>query len=161
MLIPKEILDGINEMVSFELTAVKQYLILGSRVSEMGYPNLGKMFLADVMSEQGHAMKEIDYINKVGGTFVLMPEKSIKIEIKTVEEAVQTALEMETRYFDFQNNLIRKTKDLKDSLSEHFLIWFLDNQVTEIGGLTDLLNNVKRLGEDRLFLLENSMKAAN
>lgn len=158
MLIPKEILDGINEMVSFELTAVKQYMILGTKVTDLGYPNLGKKFLSDVMSEQGHALKEIEYIIKMGGSFELLPEKPLKTDIKSVEEAVQTALDMEKNYFEFQKALVSKTKELKDTLSENFLIWFLDNQVNEINEYTELLNLVKKLGEDRLFMLENIVK---
>lgn len=157
MFIPKEINDAINEMISIELTASKQYLAIGAKFLELGLPNIGKKFLEEAGEEQGHAIKEIEYLIKVGGKVKFLPERKFKQDFKNAEEMIQTALKMEEDYLDYQTKLMNKVKSLKDNLTENFLKWFLDNQVEEINKYQDFLMRLKKLGEQSLYLLDASM----
>ncbi|MBM4175953.1 MAG: hypothetical protein FJ213_07250 [Ignavibacteria bacterium] len=154
MLINKEINNSLNEMISIELTAVKQYMAIGAKFKEMGFENIGNHFLFESTEEQSHALKLINYLIRVGGEIKFLGDKSFKNDFKNAEEIIKTALKMETDYYKFQNDLMNKVKASKDNLTENFLNWFLENQVEEMNELQDLLTKLKKLGEDRLYLLE-------
>lgn len=154
MLISKNINDSINEMISIELTAVKQYMAIGARFKEMGYDNIGNHFLMESSEEQNHALKIINYLIRVGAEIKFLGDKKFKHEFKNAEEMIETALTMETDYYKFQNDLMNTVKEAKDNLTENFLTWFLENQVEEINELHDLLTKMKKLGEERLFMLD-------
>ncbi|MBU2445011.1 MAG: hypothetical protein KJ666_05485 [Bacteroidetes bacterium] len=154
MLISKNINDSINEMISIELTAVKQYMAIGARFKEMGYDNIGNHFLMESSEEQNHALKIINYLIRVGAEIKFLGDKNFKQEFNNAEEMIETALKMETDYYKFQNDLMNKVKEAKDNLTENFLTWFLENQVEEINELQNLLTKMKKLGEERLFMLD-------
>lgn len=154
MLISENINDSLNEMISIELTAVKQYMAIGARFKEMGYDNIGNHFLMESSEEQNHALKIINYLIRVGAEIKFLGDKKFKIEFKNAEEMIKTALTMETDYYKFQNDLMNKIKEVKDNLTENFLNWFLENQVEEINELHVLLTKLKNLGEERLFILD-------
>ncbi len=155
MLISKEINNSLNEMISIELTAVKQYMSIGTKFKEMGYQNIGNHFLLESREEHGHALKLIDYLIRVGAEIKFLDDKNFKIEFKNAEDMFKTALKMETDYYKFQNDLMNKVKAAKDNLTENFLNWFLENQVEEMNELQDLLNKLKKIGEDKLYILEH------
>lgn len=160
MLISKNINDSINEMISIELTAVKQYMAIGTRFKEMGYDNIGNHFLMESSEEQSHALKIINYLIRVGAEIKFLGDKNFKQEFNNAEEMIETALKMETDYYKFQNDLMNKVKTEKDNLTENFLIWFLENQVEEMNELQDLLTKMKKLGDERLFILDQYFKKA-
>lgn len=156
MLITKEMNTALNEMLSIELTAVKQYLAIGAKFKEMGYNGFAGKFLTESSEEHGHAIKIIDFLIRVGAKVKFTADKNFKQDFSSVEEMIETALKMESEYFDFQNDLMSKAKTSNDNLTENFLVWFLENQVEEINELQDLLIKIKKLGEERLFLLDQS-----
>jgi ferritin len=154
MLISKEINNSLHEMISIELTAVKQYMAIGAKLKELGYEKIGDHFLMESSEEQSHALKLIDFLIRVGAEIKLLGDKNFKQEFKNAEDMIETALKMENDYYKFQNDLVNKVKEVKDNLTENFLTWYLENQVEEINELRDLLTKIKKLGDDKLFLLD-------
>lgn len=154
MFISQETNKSLNEMISIELTAVKQYMAIGTKFLELGYKNFAEHFFNESREEQGHTLKIIDYLVRVGGKVEFIGDKPFKTEFKNIEDMIQTALDMETNYYKFQNEFMNKLKSMNDNLTTNFLIWFLENQVEEVNELTELLNKIKLVGEDKLFMLE-------
>jgi ferritin len=71
------------------------------------------------------------------------------------EEAVQLALDQELKVTQQINNLVDLAIKENDHLTREFLQWFVAEQLEEVASMTDLLNVVKRAGEDNLLRVED------
>jgi ferritin len=64
------------------------------------------------------------------------------------------ALNQELRVTQQINNLVDVAAKENDHLTRQFLQWFVTEQLEEVSTMDNLLNIVKRAGEDNLFRIE-------
>ncbi len=155
MLIKQTIVDALNKQVVEELTAEGQYLAIAYHFDRETLPELSKYFHAQAEEEQSHAMKIMQYINDAGGQPIVPATRAPKNHFETAEEAVQLALSQELKVTDQINALVDLALKENDHLTRQFLQWFVMEQLEEVSKMTDLLNVVKRAGEDNLLLVED------
>lgn len=95
-------------------------MAIGTKFIEMSYKHFAEHFLNESREEQGHALKIIDYLVRVSGKVEFIGDKPFKTEFKNVEDMIQTALNMETNYYKFQNEFMNKLKLMNDNLTTNF-----------------------------------------
>ncbi len=154
MLLKQSVVDAINKQVIEEFTASLQYIALALHFDSETLPQLASFFHIQGLEEHGHAMKLLQYLNDAGGKPIVPPTKEVKNHFETVEEAVQLALNQELRVTEQINSLVDVAVKENDHLTRQFLQWFVTEQLEEVSSMTDLLNIVKRAGEDNLFRVE-------
>jgi ferritin len=102
-------------------------------------------------------MKILQYISDAGGQPVVPATKEPKNHFETAQEAVELALNQELRVTDQINRLVDLAQKENDHLTREFLQWFVTEQLEEVTTMTDLLNVVKRAGENNLLLVEDHL----
>jgi ferritin len=155
MLIKQSIVDALNGQVVEEFTAKAQYIAIALHFDKETLPELSKYFHAQAEEEHEHAMKLLQYINDAGGQPMVPATRAPKNHFETAEEAVQLALSQELKVTDQINGLVDLAVKENDHLTRQFLQWFVLEQLEEVSTMTDLLNVVKRAGEDNLLLVED------
>jgi len=89
------LIDGLNEDLAGELSAIVQYITYAAKTTGPYRPQLSAFFLEEVVDEQGHAQFLSNKIVALGGEPVTVPRDVPKAH--TNKEMLQKVLEAERR----------------------------------------------------------------
>ena len=154
MLLTKAVVEAINTQVGEELAASNQYLAISLHFDRETLPELSQFFQLQSQEEYAHAMKMLQYLNDLDEQANVPAVAGVKNHFETAAECVQLALDQEIKVTKQINNLVDIAIQEKDHLTREFLQWFVAEQIEEISSMSDLLDVVKRAGEDNLFRVE-------
>ena len=154
MLLQKTMVDALNKQVIEEFAASNQYLAIALYFDRETLPELSKYFHLQAQEEHAHAMKILQYLNDAGAHPIIPATPEPKNRFETAEECVQLALDQELTVTQQINDLVALATQENDYLTREFLQWFVMEQLEEVASMSDLLNLVKRAGEDNLFRVE-------
>lgn len=155
MLLKQPVVDALNKQIVEEFAASNQYLAMALYFDRETLPELQKFFLLQSQEEYHHAMKLIQYINDAGAQPFIPTVPEPQNQFETTEACVQLALNQELKVTEDINNLVDLTIKQNDHLTREFLQWFVTEQLEEVSSISDLLNVVKRAGEEDLFRVED------
>ena len=153
-LLKQPVVDALNGQIVEEFTASLQYTAIALYFDSETLPELTQFFQLQASEEHMHALKLLQYIVDAGGQPVVPATKAVKNHFESVEEAVQLALKQELKVTEQINNLVSIADKENDYLTHQFLQWFVTEQLEEVSSMSDLLNIVKRAGND-LFRIED------
>jgi ferritin len=154
MLLKQSVVDAINGQVVEEFAASDQYLAIALYFDRETLPELSKYFHLQSQEEYGHAMKLLQYLNDAGSQPIIPATPKPKNHFETAAECVQLALDQEMKVTRQINDLVDLAIEENDHLTRQFLQWFVTEQLEEVSSMSDLLNVVKRAGEDNLLQVE-------
>jgi len=153
MLLKQPVVDALNAQVVEEFTASAQYLAMALYFERETLPELAGYFRLQAQEEYGHALKLLQYINDAGEMPLVPATKPVQNDFSNVEECIQLTLNLELQVTDQINTLVDVAIQNKDHLTRQFLQWFVTEQLEEVSSMSNLLNIVKRAG-DNLFRVE-------
>ncbi|MCB0212644.1 MAG: ferritin [Anaerolineae bacterium] len=156
-LINKKVVDALNAQVVEEFTAQNQYLAIALYFDTETLPELSHFFHLQAQEEHEHGLKLLQYITDAGGHPIVPATKEVKNHFESAEEAVELALNQELKVTEQINNLVAIAEAEKDYLTRQTLQWFVTEQLEEVSSMSDLLNIVRRAG-DNLFLIEDFLR---
>ena len=154
MLLTQPVVDAINAQVGEELAASNQYLAIALHFDQETLPELSQFFHIQSQEEHSHAMKMLQYLNDMGERGLVPAVSLPKNHFETALECVELALDQEIKVTKQINHLVDVAIEEKDHLSREFLKWFVAEQMEEISTMSDLVDIVKRAGEDNLLRVE-------
>lgn len=154
MLLKQAVIDALNKQIIEEFAASDQYLAIALYFDRETLPELSAYFHTQAQEEYGHAMKMLQYLNDAGAHPIIPATPQPKNHFETAEECVQLALDQELKVTQQINDLVATATQENDYLTREFLQWFVMEQLEEVSSTSDLLNVVRRAGEDNLFRVE-------
>ena len=156
MLISEKLNQAMNDQIGSELGASNQYLQVAAHFGREDLPELSGFFFRQADEERGHAMKFVHYILDAGGS-VAIPGLTVPTQqIKSAEQAAQLSLDSEKRVTDQINALQQIATTEKDFAALQFLSWFAEEQIEEVSSMNELLNTIRRAG-DQILLVEATL----
>ena len=147
----KSFADALNEQISNEFAASQQYVAAAVYYDAETLPRLAAFFYRQALEEREHAMMMIQYLLDVGEEVRIPDIKSQQTHYADGSDPVRMALEQEERVSDEIYALFELAREIKDYRAEHFLQWFVKEQVEEVALMSDLLNVVERSRENLLL----------
>lgn len=153
-LLKQTVVDAINTQIVEEFTASLQYTAIALYFDSETLPELTNYFHLQSQEEHMHAMKLLQYLVDAGNQPIVPATKEVKNHFESVEEAVSLALNQELKVTGQINNLVGVAAKENDYLTHQFLQWFVTEQLEEVSSMSDLLNIVRRAGEN-LFRVED------
>lgn len=154
MLISENLAKALSAQVGNEFGASLQYVMVASYFEREALPVLAARFYQQADEERVHAMKIGHYVNAAGGTLTIPAIPAGKSDFKSVEEAVQLALDWELTVTKQINDLVGIAIKENDHLSQNFLQWFVNEQLEEVSAMDMLLKTVQRARGDMLRVEE-------
>jgi ferritin len=151
--IQKNFTAALNAQISNEFAASQQYVAMAVYYDSQTLPRLAAFFYRQAVEEREHAMMMIQYLLDVDEK-VEVPD--IKAQATVYDDPitpVKAALAQEERVSAEIFGLFELAREIKDYRAEHFLTWFVKEQVEEVALMGDLLNVVER-SRDNLLLAE-------
>lgn len=136
--------DSLNAQIAREFAAAHQYVAVGAYYAAETFPQLAAFFYEQAEEEREHAMKMVNYLidremqPDVGA--IEAPQQSFGDHV----EPIQLALDQERRVTVQITELFEIARETRDYQSEHFMQWFLEEQVEETSAMNDLLAVAER-----------------
>jgi ferritin len=154
MLISEKLAKAFSAQVGNEFGASLQYVMVASYFEREALPILAARFYKQADEERMHAMKIAHYVNAAGGNLCIPAIPAGKHDFKSVEEAVQLALDWEVTVTKQINDLVSMAAAESDHLAQNFLVWFVNEQLEEVSSMDMLLRTVRRANGDMLRVEE-------
>jgi ferritin len=149
--------QALNEHVAREFAASQQYIAIAVYYEAETLPNLSAHFYRQAVEERNHAMMMVEYLLDASLPVTIPGIDAPQTEFPDAVAPVALALEQErtvTRQISELAALARKENDL---VGEHFLDWFLKEQLEEESSMSDLHRIVERAAATNLLLAEQQL----
>ena len=149
-------IDRLNEQIGREFAASQQYVAIAVHYDSLTLPRLADFFYTQAVEERTHALMFVRYLLDTDCQVRVPGIEEPKTEFGDIVEPVALALEQERTVGEEISALAALAREEGDYQSEHFLGWFLKEQIEEVSTMSGLLNVVERT-RDRPDLAEEHL----
>ena len=146
--------DALNEQIAYEFAASQQYVAIAVYYDSETLPQLAAHFHRQAVEERNHAMMMIQYLLDAGLPVRVPGIEAPRADFADAIAPVALALEQERRVTDQITALAALAREEGDLVAEHFLDWFLKEQLEETSSMSSLLTVVRRASSNLLLVEE-------
>jgi ferritin len=153
--------DAINTQIKNEIYSAYLYLSMSGYFESINLPGFAKWMRIQWQEELGHALKFFDFVNDRAGRVVLGAIDQPKSDFESPLAVFQEALAHEQKVTAMINNLYALAVKENDYPAQVLLQWFINEQVEEEKNATNIVEQLKRIGNDgsALLLLDRELGA--
>ncbi len=145
--------EALNAQVANEFAASQSYVAMAVYYDSETLPRLAAFFYRQALEEREHAMMMIQFLLDVGEKVEVPDIKAQPTQYKDAVTPVEEALTQEEQVSSEIFGLFELARQVKDYRAEHFMQWFVKEQVEEVALMGDLLKVVGR-SKDNLLMAE-------
>jgi ferritin len=158
MIAPK-MLDAMNEHLNVEFYSAYYYLSMSAYFHDTDLNGFGNWMRIQYQEELIHAGKFYDFINDRDGRVQLKPVAAPPHEWGNPLEVFEDALKHEQEVTQKIYELVDRSLEMRDHASNTFLQWFVTEQVEEEATASEIIQQLKLVGNDGngLFLLDREL----
>jgi ferritin len=158
-MISKKMTDALNKQINEELYSWYLYLAMSAFFAASNYTGTANWLKLQANEEMNHAMKFYSYLNEVGQKIELQKVEQPPADYKNHLAAFQQVLNHELHITKCINDLADLATSEKDHATANFLIWFVNEQIEEVGTAKLILEKVKMVGTSThtLYLLDREL----
>lgn len=152
-MLSKKLEEAINEQINKELYSGHLYLSMSAYCESESLPGFAGWMRAQAQEEVGHAMRLFDYIAARGGRVVLKAMEMPPPVWKSPQEMFEQVLEHERKVTGMINRLYELALQENDYATQMELQWFITEQVEEEESAGQVVEQLKRVGDQPMGLL--------
>ena len=144
-MLSKPVLKLMNEQITHEMYSAYLYLSMAAYFEAENLPGFAKWMRVQFKEEQEHAMKFYDYILDRGGKVELAAIAQPPVDFSSPKEVFKLSYEHEQKVTALINDIYAAAATEKDTASQVFLHWFINEQVEEeknVSSIVDILNKI-------------------
>ena len=150
--------SAMNDQLQKELQSAYVYLGMSAYCEEQSLPGMAGWLRNQFDEEQAHAMKFYNFIVDRGGHVELKHLEAAPTRYESPLQVFEAALENERQVTEAINELYELANKAKDFASQAWLDWFAEEQVEEEKTVTQIVDDLKRVGDGNgLFLLDREL----
>ena len=159
-MISKKLEDMLNEQVKNEFYSAYYYLTMAAWFTSKNLSGFANWYTVQVQEERDHAMAMMNYILRVGGKAEFRAIDAPPAEFSSPMDIFEKTLEHEQKVTGLINDLMSAAVDERDFKTQHFLQWFINEQVEEEENATGLIEKLKISGSTEAGILYMDKDAA-
>ena len=151
--------ETMNQQVNAELSSAYLYLAMAADFEEKNFRGMAHWMQVQVKEEAGHALKFFKYITERGGRVTLTSVAAPPAKWDSPLAAFEKVYEHECHVSSLINKLMELAGAEKDHASAVFLQWFVNEQVEEEANASEILHQLKMVGDSKqgLFMLDRHL----
>jgi ferritin len=151
--------DAMNQQVNAELYSAYLYLSMAADFEAENLHGMAHWMQIQAKEETGHALKFFKYIAERGGRVTLTAIAAPPTQWDSPLALFEQVYKHECHVSSLINKLVELAAAEKDHASEVFLQWFINEQVEEEANASDILHQLKMVGDSKqgLFLLDRHL----
>lgn len=157
----KQVLQGLNEQINFEIYSGYIYLALSLKMEELKYKGYSSWLKKHYHEELEHAEDFIEFIHKRGETPSLMDIKMKEFDVKEPLEVAEIILEHERKVTERIYKLHDLAKKNNDYATEIFMHQYISEQIEEENTAQDIVDSFILAGDSvaAKFSVDRELKA--
>jgi ferritin len=148
-----------NEQVNAELYSAYLYLSMAADFEAANLRGMAHWMQLQAKEEVGHALKFFKHIFERGGRVTLTPIAAPPAKWDSAQAAFEAAYKHECHVTSLINELVDLAGAENDHASAVFLQWFVNEQVEEEANASEILHQLKMIGDSKqgLFMLDRHL----
>ncbi len=146
-MLSKKIQDALNQQINAEISSAYLYLSMSAHCAASNRPGSAHWMRVQWQEELSHAMKLFDYVNDRGGRAALKAVAQPPGDFKSLKEVFQQVLEHEREVSAMIHRLYEAAVKENDYPTQVMLQWFITEQVEEEKTATEIVEQLKMIGE--------------
>ncbi len=159
-MISKKMENAINLQINEELFSSYLYLSMSTYFEGMSLSGFANWMRIQAQEEQFHAMKFFDYVHERGGKVELLAIEKPANDWESILAIFEETLKHEEHITSKINELVSIAKGENDYASQNFLQWYVDEQVEEEATASEIVEQIKFLGDNKhgILMLDREFK---
>ncbi len=149
----KEITEALNEQINKEIFSAYLYMAMSSYTNDLALKGFANWFMVQYHEEMFHAMKMYEYVQSQGESAVLKAIDEPQTTFDSPLDVFEKTLEHEQFVTSSINDLMNLAIEQKDHATKIFLEWYVTEQVEEEDTASDMIAQLKMIGDDPHALL--------
>ena len=149
----------LNVQIEKESYSSHLYLSMASWAEAAGYEGIAQWLYVQSDEERLHMLKFIHYVNERGGNAVISAIKVPPATFKDVADVFQGVLKHEEFVTASINEIVAICNKEKDFTTLNFVQWFVAEQIQEEKSARAIIDKIKLLGKQNLYLLDKDIMA--
>jgi len=152
-MLDKEIEQALNAQLNNELYSAYYYLSMSTYFEALSYGGFSSWMKMQAQEEIEHSMKYYNYIFERQGQVTLTAVAGPKTSWESPLETFEDAYAHEVQVTKDINKIVDLAISKSDHATNHFLQWFVGEQVEEEATTSDLVTRLKRIGDNPAALV--------
>jgi ferritin len=153
----KNVQDILNVQVEKEGFSSNLYLAMASWTESEGYSGISKWLYAQAEEEHKHMLKLLHYINDSGGHAVVPAFKKPPVAYTDVKKMFEQVYGHEQHITASINEIVAVTIAEKDYTTNHWIQWYVNEQIEEEKNARTILDKLKLLGNESLYIFDRDI----
>ncbi|MGF1669550.1 MAG: ferritin [Balneolaceae bacterium] len=149
----KKLNKALNEQIKFELDSAYLYLSMASYAESINLNGFAAWMKDQSKEEYEHAMKFYNFLHERGAEVELLPIAKPPKSFNSPTHIFEEALKNEKKVTKLIHNLYETAVEEKDYSAQVMLHWFIEEQVEEENITSEILEQLKLVGEQGAALL--------
>lgn len=150
----------LNKQINAEIYSSYLYLSMSAWFEAKSLAGFAKWMRAQSQEEMFHAIKMYDYLNERGGKVVLEAIDKPSSEWDSPIDVIENVVLHERHVTGLINALVDCALDERDHALNHFLQWFIAEQVEEEASVGTVFEQLKMVGEDSAGMFAMDLEMA-
>lgn len=153
--------DAINQQIKNEVFSAYLYLSMSGYFESTNLPGFARWMRVQYEEELAHALKFFDFVNDRNGRVTLYAVEQPMSDFQSPLDVFQRALEHERKVTGMINDLYALAIKENDNPARVLLQWFVSEQVEEEKNATNIVEQLKFVGDNGtgLLLLDRELGA--
>ena len=156
----KKMQDLMNNQIQAELYSAQLYLAMSVYNETENFKGIARWLKVQYEEETSHGMKFLHHIIERGGEVELKTIEAPPVKYGSMLEMFEEVLAHEKKVTALINNLYEVALAEKDYASQIFLQWFITEQVEEEANASEIVAQLKMIGDKSvggLFQLDHAL----
>ena len=152
-MLQKSVHDALSTQIKHEFYSSYLYLAMSAHCETKNYSGIAKWLKVQSEEEYGHAMKLFHYVQERGAAVVLQVIDQPPVNFGEPLELFKKVLKHEQKVTTLITALYELAAKEKDYPTQFMLQWFVTEQVEEEKNVTDIIDQIVRVGDTPVSLM--------
>ena len=152
-MLSEKITKALSDQVNAEYYSAYLYLVMYAAADKMGLKGVAKWLFVQTQEELAHGTHMLEYILARGMAPIFAPVEQPPVSFDSVNEIFKEVLAHEQKVTQRLNALTTLAMQESDHATYQFMMWYVNEQVEEEAGVTEILDKLRFIGSDQGLLL--------
>jgi len=159
-MINSKVEGALNDQIRKEFYSSYLYLSMAAQFESMNLKGFAHWMEIQAGEETKHGMKIYGHVNERAGKVTLQPIDAPPSTWKSAEEMFTAAYQHEQKVTESINKIVELARSEKDTATEVFLQWFVNEQVEEEASTNEIAQKLQLIGENApaLVMLDGELR---
>ena len=160
-MISEKLSQAMSEQVNAEYYSAYLYLVMSTAADKMGLKGTANWLFVQAQEEMAHGTRFYEYLLERGASPLFMAIALPPVSYSDIRDLFEKVLEHEQKVTQRINALATLAMQESDHAGYQFMMWYVDEQVEEESGVTEILDKLRLIGDNNglLLTLDNELAA--